>query len=123
MDPAVVALTVLLAAASVEDLRSRRIPNILVGFGLCIGFGLAWASMGAPGLWFALKGTAAAFALFLPLFLLRAFGAGDVKLMMVVGSLVGAQDSLIIAMMALVASGALALGSSIASRRLAVHPP
>lgn len=118
MDPAIAALMILLAAASVVDLRSRRIPNLLVGFGLCLGFGFAWSAMGLPGLWFALKGAAAGFALFFPLFLLRAFGAGDVKLMMVVGSLVGAGDAIVIAAIALVASGVLALGSSIAARRL-----
>jgi len=118
MDPAVVALTVLLAAASIADLRARRIPNLLIGFGLCIGFGLAWSAMGLTGLWFALKGAATGFALFFPLFLLRAFGAGDVKLMMVVGSLVGAEDALVIALIALVAGGALGLASSVATRRL-----
>lgn len=119
MDPAVVALAVLLVAASIADLRSRRIPNLLIGFGLCIGFGLAWSAMGLTGLWFATKGALVGLALFFPLFLLRAFGAGDVKLMMVVGSLVGAPDAVVIAMIALVAGGTLALVSSIAGRRFA----
>ena len=117
MDTSLVALSVLLVSACVIDLRTRRIPNLLVGFGMCLGFGLAWSSMGPAGLWFALKGVAIGFALFLPLFLLRAFGAGDVKLMMAVGSLVGVEDTLTIAMLSLVASGVLALACSIGMKQ------
>lgn len=118
MDPAVVAMLILLAAASFIDVRTRRIPNLLVGFGLCLGFGLSWTLLGPAGLWFALKGAAAALALCLPLFLLRALGAGDAKLMMVVGSLVGAQDATVIAMLAFVVSGLWVVVASLARNRL-----
>lgn len=117
MDASLVALSVLLISACVVDLRTRRIPNLLVGFGMCLGFGLAWSATGPAGLWFALKGVATGFALFFPLFLLRAFGAGDVKLMMAVGSLVGAQDTLTIATLSLVASGLLAVAWSIGTKQ------
>lgn len=118
MDPAVVALLTLLGTASLIDLRARRIPNLLVGFGLCLGFALAWSSRGQAGLWFALAGAATGFALCLPLFLLRALGAGDTKLMMVVGSFVGVDDTMVIGMLALVVSGILGLAGSVAGRRL-----
>lgn len=118
MDPTVIVLAALLGVAAMIDLRSRRIPNLLVGLGLCFGFGLAYSSMGQAGLWFALKGVAAGLAMFFPLFALRALGAGDVKLMMAVGSLVGAQDSLIIALIALLASGLFALAGSAYGGRL-----
>ena len=103
MDPSVAALLSILAVAAITDLRTRRIPNLLVAFGLCFGFGLAWSSMGQAGLMFALKGAATGFVLFFPLFLLRAFGAGDVKLLMVVGAFVGPQDVFTISLLALVA--------------------
>lgn len=118
MDPAIVALLVLLAAASVVDVRTRRIPNLLIAFGLCLGFGLAFSALGAAGLWMALGGAAAGLALCLPLFLLRALGAGDAKLMMVVGSLVGASDAVLIAMLAFVVSGAWVLAASLARGQL-----
>lgn len=118
MDPSVVAMLVVLAAASAVDVRSRRIPNLLVGFGLCLGFGLAWSLMGPAGLWFAFKGAAAGLALCLPLFLLRALGAGDTKLMMVVGSMVGAQDTFLIAMLAFAVSGVWVLVLSLGRGRL-----
>ena len=44
------------------------------------------------GLWFALKGLGLGFGVYLVLYLLRAMGAGDVKLMAAVGSIVGASE-------------------------------
>ena len=81
------ALALLLLAASACDLRTRRIPNGLCAAGIAAGLlGHAWHGAG-PLAW-SLAGIAAALPLLL-LYALRAFGAGDVKLLMAVGALAG----------------------------------
>lgn len=93
---ALLALTTALVAAVVGDLRSRRIPNrlVLAGFAVAalahggsILFG-AWPLAGSAW-WSPLAGLAVGFALMLPFHLLRAMGAGDVKLMAMVGAFIG----------------------------------
>jgi len=101
-----VLLAVVLGAA-VYDVRYRRIPNWLTVGGVLIGVVLntflyqgwpaglrlstfltdAW-----PGLRFSLVGLAIGFGVYFVLYVLRAMGAGDVKLMAAIGSLVGWQD-------------------------------
>src|ERR1700751_1600311 len=83
-------LLMLLAVAVGSDLHSRRIPNWLVLTGLTLALavrlGGARAAQGysAWGLGLLTGG-----GLFLPLYLLRGMGAGDVKLMAMVGAFVG----------------------------------
>ena len=112
-----VVLLALLCGAAVADLRGRRIPNLMVAAGLAAGVGLAFASGGAIGAWFALKGAAAGFAMLLPFYLLRAFGAGDVKLMAAVGSFVGAWGIVVVTLLAILAAGLFALVASVATGR------
>ena len=88
--PAIVAVLLVLAAlAATWDLRTRRIPNWLVLAGLIAGFGLNGILYGLPGLGFAALGMFTGFGIYLVLHLLHAMGAGDVKFMAAVGSLVG----------------------------------
>ena len=111
-----IALAALLVAAVVTDLNSRRIPNLLVVAGLALAFLLhmfAWAA-GQPELsglylWSPLAGLLAGGLALLPLYLLRACGAGDVKLMAMVGAFVGAPAALAAALATLVAGGLLSL--------------
>lgn len=124
------ALALLILAAVATDVRSRRIPNRLVLAGLAIALALhatAWLS-GAPSLagaalWSPLAGLLAAGALLLPLYLLRACGAGDVKLLAMVGAFVGASVALWAAFYMLLAGGVLSiavmLGCGVARRTLA----
>ena len=89
---AVLVLTVVTAA--IYDLRYRRIPNWLVLGGLVLGVGLnttlyAVAGMQFAGLTRALLGMGLALLIYVPLYALRAMGAGDAKLMAAVGSIVG----------------------------------
>ncbi len=82
---ALLLLALLLLAASVYDIRTRRIPNGLCVAGIAAGLaGHVWHGSG----WWALAGIAAALPLLL-LYALGAFGAGDVKLLMAVGALMG----------------------------------
>ena len=88
--PAIIAALFLLAAlAAFWDLRTRRIPNWLVLAGLVAGFGLNGVLYGLDGLALAGIGMLVGFCVYLVFFLLHAMGAGDVKLMAAVGSLVG----------------------------------
>jgi prepilin peptidase CpaA len=82
-----VVLLALVLTAAFYDLRWRRIPNWLVLAGVLLGFGLNGFLSGAPlrGLLQALLGFGLASLVYFPLYVIRAMGAGDVKLMMAVG--------------------------------------
>jgi prepilin peptidase CpaA len=117
--PAVCLLLALLAAAAaVTDFRSRRIPNLLTLAALAAALLANTAIYGLPGLRFALHGLAFAALLSLPLFLLRAMGGGDVKLLLAVGALVGAANWLAIFAFTSVLGGFFAIAIAIARRRL-----
>jgi prepilin peptidase CpaA len=92
-DPRTVVLFFLLGYAAVIDIRTHRIPNRLVLAGL--GFGLIYSAFvpfwGHHGFLWALGGAAIGFGVLFPFWLLRMIGAGDVKLMAAVGSLLGLQ--------------------------------
>lgn len=109
-------LAALLIAATLSDLRSRRIPNTLVLVGVavsmaCHAFALTIGSNPLAGStwWSPLAGLATGFAVMMPLYLLRATGAGDVKLMAMVGAFVGAPTAIAAALYTLAAGGVLSL--------------
>lgn len=92
LKPAIIAVLFVLAAlAAFWDLRTRRIPNWLVLAGLVAGFGLNCLMSEQPldGLKTAGVGMLTGFGIYFVLFLLHAMGAGDVKFMAAIGSLVG----------------------------------
>ena len=84
-------LVVLLSAAAVIDYRTYRIPNWLTLTGTLIGLALSTATAARPlsGLLWALAGAATGLAMLLPLYAMRVLGAGDVKLMALVGAFIG----------------------------------
>jgi prepilin peptidase CpaA len=106
----VVSMAALTAVAAATDLHSRIIPNWLVASGIALGFGLNTYLYGWPGLLAALLGFGLALALYLPLYMLRAMGGGDVKLMAAVGALAGPKDWFVIFVLASLAGGIFALG-------------
>jgi prepilin peptidase CpaA len=84
----VFALALLLLTASAYDIQTRRIPNGLCAAGLAAGLaGHVWHGNG-HALLLSLAGIAAALPLLL-LYAVKAFGAGDIKLLMAVGALTG----------------------------------
>lgn len=105
-------LLLLLLAAAWHDIRSRRIPNALVYTGAITGVlvnTLLPQEMGGLGALDSLAGLGAGLLLLLPLYLLRAMGAGDVKLMSMVGAFLGARGVTGAFMCVLLAGGLLAL--------------
>jgi prepilin peptidase CpaA len=103
-------LLALLIGAAVYDVRYRKIPNWLTMSGIALGFAINFA-IGPPegGVLFALKGFAAGFGLYLGLYVLRAMGAGDVKLMGAVGALVGPERWFGIFLVTAIVGGVMAL--------------
>jgi len=82
-------LGILTLVAAGFDIRYRRIPNWLVSTGIIAGFAWNLYFSGWSGLGHAAAGLGLGFALYFPLYLLRARGAGDVKLLAAVGSVTG----------------------------------
>ena len=76
-------------AATVIDIRTRRIPNELTALIAGIGLGFAAAGVSGLSLGASLAGFAVGLLLMMPGYALGATGAGDVKLMGAVGTLVG----------------------------------
>jgi len=87
----IILLAVVLIIASVTDLRSHRISNRLTYSTLI--FGLVFYSLhsGLSGFLYSLGGLFLGLALLIMFYLVGGMGAGDVKLMAAVGSLLGPQ--------------------------------
>ncbi len=86
-------LEVLVIVAAIWDIRTRRIPNWLTLSGVLVALALNTFIYQPVGTWFgvalSLKGLGLAFGVYFMLYLLRAMGAGDVKLMAAVGAAAG----------------------------------
>jgi len=119
-------LACLLVPAVWYDIVNRRIPNRLITFGLIAGIvvnvvGAEVANFeigGMSGLFRALSGGIVGLLILLPLYLFRAMGAGDVKLMATIGVFLGPMPTLGAALLAFVAGGVLSLGAALWSRSL-----
>jgi prepilin peptidase CpaA len=95
--------------ACVIDLRARRIPNWLTFGSAALALTVHLAQDGWAGAQHAGIGWVAGTVLFLPLFLLRGMGGGDVKLLAAFGAWLGAREVLWLAAYASVAGGLLAI--------------
>jgi prepilin peptidase CpaA len=116
---AAAALLTVVITAAVFDLRTRRIPNWVSAAGALLGIGLnTFLRNGAAGAWFALEGLLAGFAVYFVLYLIRAMGAADVKLMGAVGAIVGWQNWVGLFIVTSIAGGILALAAAAAKGRL-----
>lgn len=111
----VVSLLGLGLAAATSDLKFRRIPNWLT-LGAAV-FGLTAQTLlhGMDGVLFALAGWGVGLAMLLPGFLFRATGAGDVKLMAALGTLLGAWWVFIAALVSILSGALIALAIALAA--------
>ena len=112
----ILAACVLIAAAT--DLRSRDIPNWLTLSAMGCGLALHPAFAGWAGLKMAAGGLGLAALIFLPLFVLRWLGGGDVKLMGAVGALAGPANLLTVILLDALLAGAASLVVVLLRRRL-----
>lgn len=122
----------LLSIAVWHDVHAHRIPNWLVFSGAALGLllhtllpsgdGFLAEAYGGIGFGSALTGLGVGLAILLPMYMLRAMGAGDVKLMAMVGAFLGAGHTLGAALFSLLAGGvlaiAVALGAGVFKRML-----
>ena len=105
-------------AASVVDIRTRRIPNELTAAIATIGLGLAAFGLSGMSVWASLAGLAVGLALMMPGHLLGATGAGDVKLMAAIGTIVGPTIVITAVLFTAVAGGLLAVAVALRRGRL-----
>jgi len=79
----------LLLMAVIVDVRERRIPNLLTSSGMVIAIIYQLYTGGYTGLLFSLQGLATGIALLLIPFVMGGIGAGDVKLLGMIGAFKG----------------------------------
>jgi prepilin peptidase CpaA len=118
-DPALVILACGVAAASVIDIRTRRIPNVLTGAMAAGGLVLAAVGAGSVTPAAAVGGLVVGALLMLPGHAIGATGAGDVKLMAAVGALLGPAAVVSAFVATAIAGGLLAVIVAMQRRRLA----
>jgi len=109
MSPERILILGVVLTAAVIDVRTHRIPNILTFGSAAVALVYhAWTG-GLSGLGASAGGWAIGVALFLPLFLLRGMGGGDVKLLGAVGAWLGPMGVLHAGLYSVLAGGVLAL--------------
>ena len=103
------ALLSILVLASWTDLQQHRIPNVLSLGGILLGIALHTWILGIVGFAAGVLGAAVGIGIFLPFYLHRGMGAGDVKLMGAVGAFLGPHNALLATGLSLAAGGLLGI--------------
>lgn len=111
-----IAIIILMTLCVYFDFRYRKIPNIITM--PVIVFGLSyWTVVNKyDGFTFSLIGILVGFLVFLLPYIAGGMGAGDVKLMMAVGALIGWKLTLISALYTAIAGGIIAFGYILISK-------
>lgn len=122
-----IVLCSLLLCATWSDCKTFRIPNRLVAFGIAAGLlvnmvspaveGLSGSAPNVFGLWSALQGMCVGFAILLPFYFMRALGAGDVKLMAMIGAFLGPAALVCIIFTTFLCGGTLSLGLALKRKK------
>jgi len=112
-------LLLMVAAAAINDLASRRIPNRLLLAGMLGALVLHLLSpRPLDALLAALGGAVVGLLIFLPFYLVRGMAAGDVKMMAAVGAFTGPVEAIHIAILAWCAGGVMALAIIVCKGRV-----
>jgi prepilin peptidase CpaA len=90
-------------------LTTRRIPNALTFGGALLALVYFAIVQGLSGVLWALGGWTVGLLIWMPLFVLRGLGGGDIKLLAAIGAWLGPALALWVALFAAVAGGVLAL--------------
>jgi prepilin peptidase CpaA len=106
----------LVVLAAYFDYRQRRIPNFLTLTAMAVGVTIHGLSGGWVGLSYSLWGLILGIGVFTVLYFLGGLGAGDVKLMGGVGSLLGANLMISVFVFTALVGGIMALYKMIANR-------
>lgn len=127
---ALLPLLLLLVVITKHDVSRRRIPNRLVLIGILVGLffngllpggmGFNSSTTGGVGWLGGLQGAVVGMAVLLPIYWIKALGAGDVKLMGMIGAFLGTTDVLGVVLATFIVGGAMALVVAFCSRRLFV---
>lgn len=113
-----VALLILVGAASVVDVYQRRIPNYLIALGTLFGILYHMSAPDGSGIGFALAGLGIGIVTLFPIYALGLMGAGDVKLMGMIGSFLGITGVFGVILASMASGGILALGLAASKRML-----
>jgi prepilin peptidase CpaA len=105
---ALAVLIIMLLIASHYDISKRRIPNALILIGLLNAWVFTFFRVETTQT-NAVFGFGIAMVIFLPLYAFNVMGAGDVKLLSVVGAFLGPAQFVSAAVFILIAGGAIAL--------------
>lgn len=93
----------------VKDISETRIPNLLILFGLIFGIFYRVLCQGERNYLYLLIGILLPVLVFFPLFLFRAMGAGDIKLMAVTGAFFTLGENIKCIIIAILIGGVIAL--------------
>lgn len=103
-------LAILLTICVISDFKSRKIPNSIVGIGLVSGLTLSGLNLnGDISLLQSVLGLLVGLCMLLPVYMIGKMGAGDVKLLAMCGSFLGAEATLMAGLCAFLAGGFFAL--------------
>ena len=106
------------AVATAIDLRTRRVPNPATAAIASVGFALAAMQVSGVTLVGALAGFVIGFVLMLPGHLIGGTGAGDVKLLAALGTLLGPAAVMSAFVYTAIAGGMIAVAVAVRRRRL-----
>lgn len=100
----------LASVAFAMDLRSHKVSNTWIALGWIWGMCLRYAAGGWSGVAVFLAGAATPIFLLFPLFYFRMLGPGDIKLLSVLGGLLGSGEIIRLILLSFFLGGALSLG-------------
>ena len=114
----VTAVAAVTAIAAVVDIRTRRVPNWLTFGAAAFGIAMATVRPDGVGVAGAFEGLLVGLLLMLPGHVIGKTGAGDVKLLAALGTLLGPKAIVMAFLYSAVAGGGLAMLVAIQRRRL-----